>query len=120
MDTASGFEIFFRSATSWTRDVVVDIGPWCLVWLVVASPFVWGLTRLRRESRGWGASLAIASGFSALIAGICAAAHFVLAFGEAFDGGVDRDRIRAFVALTIAFLVISTFWLRRARHAKHA
>jgi len=120
METATGFGLFLRSAASGMRHLVTDIGPWILVWLLVASPFLWLLTRLRNEERTLVGSLAISVGFALLIAGVCSAIHFVLAFGEAFDGGIDRDRVRAFVGLTIAFIVISTFWLRMPRHAKKA
>ena len=118
METTSGFELFLRSVASGARHFVFDIDPWILVWLLIASPFLWLLTRLRKKGRSFRGSASIAVGLATVIAVVCSAVHFPLAFGEAFAGGIDRDRVRTFVALTIGFVVLSTFYLHRPRHEK--
>lgn len=115
METTSGVEFIFRSFASGARHIVFDIGPWIVAWLVIASPCLWLLVRIRKAPRGLAASIIIAVCLGSLVAGVCAAVHFVLAFGEAWDGGINRDRVQAFVVLTAIFVPCSTIWLRSWR-----
>jgi len=120
MQTASGFDLFFHSVASGARHAVFDLGPWILVWLMIASPFLWLVARMRKTRRSIAASVTITACLALVVVGVCAVVHFVFAFGEAWDGGIDRDRVRAFVALTVAFVVFSTFLLRGPSPRKNA
>jgi hypothetical protein len=122
METTSGLEFILRSFESGARRVVFDMGPWIVAWLAIASPCLWQLARIRKKARGLFASLIVAVCFGFFVASVCAAVHFVLAFGEAWDGGINRDRVQAFVVLTAIFVPFSAIWLRswrpRMDHAK--
>src|SRR5688572_20104645 len=100
METASAFDLVLRSITTGAREFIFEIGPWTLVWLLIAYPFGWLLGRFKKEKMGRVGIIAWITAFTGIIAGICAAIHGVLAFGEAFGSAVDRDRVRAFVVLT--------------------
>jgi len=113
MNTATGFDLFLRSISSGSREFVFEILPWMAVWLLVASPFAWLLARFKKANMSRNGLIAWVAVFTLIVAGACAVIHGVLAFGEAFRSAVDRDRVKAFVALTIIFPFIAVWRVSR-------
>jgi len=113
METSSIFDIVLRGITAGAREFTFEIAPWAVVWLLIAFPFFWLLGRLKIEKMGRVGIIAWITVFTGIIAGICAAIHGVLAFGEAFGSAIDRDRVRAFIVLTIVFPFVAAWLVSR-------
>ena len=121
METASGLDLLLTAVANGGREFVFEIAPWIFVWLLIAYPFVWLLRRFKKEKMGGIGIIIWVMTFTAVIAGICAAIHGVLAFGEAFGSAINHNRVRAFVVLTAAFpLVAGWFAFRRPKNEKQA
>ncbi|WP_438481763.1 hypothetical protein [Oleiharenicola lentus] len=121
MKTASNFESPGDSFTAGVRQLIFEMGPWIIVWILVASPFIWLLLRRKKKSRSIASIIVSALLQTALIAAVCVAIHGILAFGEAFGSAIDRDRVRVFVFLTAAFLPTAIFCsARESRNEKNA
>jgi hypothetical protein len=119
MEKATQAELIVRALAEFLRSLLFDIAPWFIAGLIVAVPFGWLLLRIRKSGMG-NTGLTILTGFfTSMIAATLAAAHFFLAFGEAFGSAVDRDRPKAFIAITVAFpLVMAYVMFKNSRNEK--
>ena len=103
METATPQELFVRAFAEFLRSVLFDIAPWFIAGLLIAVPLAWLLFRFRKSGMGRVGLGFLAGLFTGIIAATLAGIHLFLSFGEAFGSAVDRDRPKAFIALTVAF-----------------